>query len=177
MIPLITGEDALRRLFAALTEHTFQVELGVADPALTDYLVEMLMRFSLGDSVFGYRDGEGHRIDEVADMLAEADHRRARPRRELLRHIGDYTLFWSGLYPEALSRLRAPSRKDHLIDYERTGKESYLMASAFDEDPFNAEAPVLRRLSEDFEMCRYGLNRVRHELDHVPDEISANSDN
>lgn len=172
MIPLVTGEDALRRMFAALTEHTFQVDLGVADPALTDYLVEMLVRFTRGDAVYKYRDNEGRRLSEVADLLEEAEQREPKPRREILRHIGDYTLFWSGVYPEALSRLRSSARKDHLIDYERTGKHSYFMASAFDDEPFEEEAPVLRRLSQDFEMCRFGLNQVRKELDRLPNELA-----
>ena len=46
MLPLMTGENALRRLFGALTEHAFQVDLGIADPPLTDYLSDLLVRFS-----------------------------------------------------------------------------------------------------------------------------------
>ncbi len=175
MIPLVTGEDALRRMFAALTEHTFQVDLGVADPALTDYLVEMLVRFTRGDTVYKYRDSEGRRINEVADLLQEADQRHAKPKREILRHIGDYTLFWCGVYPEALSRLKSCDRKDHLIDYERTGRHSYFMASAFDEEPYGEEAPVLRRLSEDYEMCRFGLSKVREEMDRLPGDMTETS--
>ena len=173
MIPLVTGEDALRRLFAALAEHTFQVELGVADPPLTDYLVELLVRFTRSDTIFSYRDTEGRRLEEVVDLLEEAGHRDARPKREIHRHIGDYTLFWSGVFPEALPRLQSADRKDHLIDYSRAGRESYYIASTFEQEPFDAEAPVLRRLSKDFELCRYGLNQVRREWDHLPAETMA----
>ncbi len=51
MIPLMTGEEALRRLFAALTEQTFQVELGVADPPLMDYLTDLLVRFARSEAL------------------------------------------------------------------------------------------------------------------------------
>ncbi len=173
MIPLMTGEDALRRLFASLTEHTFQVDLGVADPALTDYLTEMLVRFTRSETIFRFRDHEGRRLEQVADMLEEADHRAAKPRRELHRHIGDFTLFWSGVFPEALSRLRAPDRKDHLIDYDRTGRQSYHIASTYDVGPFEEEAPVLERLSRDYDLCRAGLRKIREEWDHLPAETLA----
>ena len=172
MAPVLTDSDALRRLFAALTEQTFQVELAVADPPVTDYLVELLLRFVRTDAIFRIRDASGRRLEEVAEMLMEAEERRAKPRRELYRHIGDFTLFWSGVYPEALAGLRAPGRKDHLIDYCRRGKESYYIASTFDDEPYREEAPVLRRLSRDFELYTFGLNQVRREWEKLPAEIA-----
>ena len=42
------------------------------------------------------------------------------------------------------------------------GKRSYYLASTFDEKPYDREAPILRRLSEEFELCTFGLSRVRH---------------
>lgn len=175
MTPVVTGSEALKRLFAAVTEQTFQVELGLADPPLTDYLVGLLVRFIRTDAVFRVRDINGQRLHEVAEMLMEADQRTAKPRREIHRHIGDFTLFFSGLYPEALPRLRSAGSKDHLLDYSRQGKESYYIASTFDDDEYRAEAPVLRRLSQDFDMCRHGLNRVRREIDNLPELISKQS--
>jgi hypothetical protein len=106
----------------------------------------------------------------VADMIEEADQRQAQPKRELHRHIGDFTLFWSGLYPEGLKRLQSPFNKDHLIDYEEQGKNSYLIASRFEQEPFVEEAAVLRRLSNEYEICREGLQLVRQELDRLPSE-------
>ena len=170
MLPLLTTEDALSRLFTALTEQTFQVEFGIADPLLTDYLAELLLRFTRSDCIYRFRDAEGHRLSEVVDMLEEAEQRQSKPQRELHRHIGDFTLFWSGVFPEALKRLQAASRRDHLISYERQGRHSYFIASTFEEEPFEEEAPVLRRLSEEFEVCREGLHRVREEWDRLPAE-------
>jgi hypothetical protein len=106
-------------------------------------------------------------------MVLEAEQRDAKPRREIHRHIGDFTLYWSGVFPEALARLKSSDRKDHLVDYCQQGKRSYFIASTFDEEPFRAEAPVLRRLSEEFELCSYGLNRVRREWQKLPAEEAA----
>ncbi|MBX3436574.1 MAG: hypothetical protein KF861_03720 [Planctomycetaceae bacterium] len=173
MAPVFSSAEQLRRLFAALTEQTFQVEFGVADPPLIDYLSGMLVRFVRVDSVFTVRDLVGRRLEEVADMLAEAEQREARPRREIHRHIGDFTLFWTGVYPEALKRLKAFDRKDALIDYQEQGKRSYLIASTFDGEPYETEAPVLRRLSDEFELCSAGLMQVRREWEHLSDTWSV----
>jgi len=161
MKPVVADGESLRRIFAATAEHTFEVDLGVADPPLIEYLVELLIRFVRMDGIFKLRDTIGRRLEDVAEMMIEADQRQANPRREIYRHIGDFTLFWSGVYPEALSHLKAPDRRDHLVDYFQQGKRSYYLASTFDQKPYDQEAPILRRLSDEFELCTYGLNRVR----------------
>src|SRR5579883_3256750 len=124
-------EHPLRRLFAALTEQTFLTTLGVADPPLVDYLSELLSRFVHVDSIFRLRSTQGKRLEEVADMMIEAEALppEGRTRREVYRHIGDFTLFWTGVYPEALNRLRSVLSKDHFIDYCSQGKRSYYVAS------------------------------------------------
>ena len=159
-------EHPLCRLFAGLTEQTFLQTFGVADPHLTDYLSQMLSRFLHLDAVYRLRDATGRRLEEVVGMILEAEKLppEGRTRREVHRHIGDFTLFWTGVYPEALHRLRSALSRDHFIDYCEQGKRSYWIASTFeDEEEDRKEAPVLRRLSEEFELCAYGLNQVRHE--------------
>jgi hypothetical protein len=162
-------DHPLRRLFAGLTEQTFSTTLGVADPGLVDYLSLLLSRFVHNDAIYRLRNAQGKRLEEVAEMLIEAEALppEGRTRREFYRHIGDFTLFWTGVYPEALKRLRSVLSRDHFIDYCEQGKRSYFIASTFDEDPYRQEAPVLRRLSEEFELCAYGLNQVRREWDRA----------
>src|SRR5437899_2031931 len=117
------------------------------------------------DDMYRLHDVAGRRLEEVADMMLEAESfpPEGRTRREIHRHIGDFTLFWTGVYPEALKRLRQSERKDHFIDYCEQGKRSYYIASTFEEEPFREESTVLRRLSDEFMLCAYGLNQVRRE--------------
>jgi hypothetical protein len=158
-------EHPLRRLFAGLTEQTFNAALGVADPPLTDYLSSLLSRFVHIDAVFRLKNTQGKALEEVAEMMIEAEAmpQEGRTAREVYRHIGDFTLFWTGVYPEALRRLRHALSKDRLLDYTAQGKRSYYLASTFEQEPYREEAPVLRRLSSEFELCAYGLNQVRRE--------------
>lgn len=163
MVAVVAKPEALRDLFAALTEQTFQVDLGIADTRLTDYLTDLLLRFSRSDALYRFRSVIGRRLEDVAGMMFEAEQRQGKPRREIHRHIGDFALFWTGVYPEALSRLQSPDSRDHLLDYLEQGKRSYLIASSFEEEPYQEEAPLLRRLSVEFELCSVGLNQVRKE--------------
>ena len=158
-------DHPLRRLFAGLTEHAFIETLGVADPPLTDYLSALLSRFIHMDTIYRLRDAAGRRLEEVDEMMVEAEAMppEGRTAREVHRHIGDFALFWTGVYPEALKQLRSAYRKDHFVDYCNQGKRSYYIASTFEGDDYREEAPVLRRLSEGFEMCAYGLTQVRRE--------------
>ena len=162
-------EHPLRRLFAGLTEHAFIDTLGMADPRLVDYLSLLLSRFVHIDAIYRLRSTAGKRLEEVVDMLLEAEALPAAGRtgREFHRHIGDFTLFWTGVYPEALKRLRSLVNKDHFIDYCTQGKRSYYIASTYEDDPYREEAPVLRRLSEQFELCAYGLSQVRREWERA----------
>jgi hypothetical protein len=162
-------DHPLRRLFSGLTEQTFLTTLGVADPPLVDYISVLLSRFVHVDAIHRLRDAAGKTLYEVADMVLEAEAMppEARTRREYHRHIGDVTLFWTGVYPDALRRLRSALTKDSFVDYCAQGKRSYFIASTFEDDPYRDEAPVLRRLSEEFELCAYGLNQVRKEWEQL----------
>jgi hypothetical protein len=145
-------------------------ELGIGDPRLVGYVANLLACFVPSESVWRLRDGRGRRLRQVAAMVAEAE---AAPdderRRECHRHVGDFTLFWTGVYPEALAKLQGADSPDSLIDYQQQGKRSYYLASTLER---GEEAPVLRRLSHEFELCAFGLSRVRHEWERHEAEAS-----
>ncbi|MDG2380126.1 MAG: hypothetical protein P8N76_00490 [Pirellulaceae bacterium] len=157
-----TNAAALRRYFAGVAEHTFQTQIGVADPPMIDYISDLLTRFVRCEAIFRVRNLAGRPIREVAEMMVEAEERVGNARREVHRHIGDFTLFWTGVYPEAVPRFVAKSQQDHLVNYCAEGKRSYLIASRIETDePENASNELLERLSREFELCAYGLREVR----------------
>ena len=62
-------EHPLRRLFAGLAEHAFFSHLGVADPALTDYVpCEAVLKARLGVGALTQEDRQ-----DVVAQLAKAD--------------------------------------------------------------------------------------------------------
>jgi len=155
-------QGSLHRFFAGVAEYAFQTRLGVADPPLVEYMAGLLSRFVHFDAIYNVRNLAGRRLDEVADMLIEAEGRVGDPRREVHRHIGDFTLFWTGVYPEALGKLQRGSRKDFFLDYTAQGKRAYYIASTIASQN-SSESQLFERLSHDFELCVYGLGEVRRE--------------
>jgi hypothetical protein len=159
-----THPKLLRRYFAGIAEHTFLTQLGVADPPLLDYVSDLLTRFIRSEAVYQLRSLSGKPLRAVAEMLAEAEERVGIARREVHRHIGDYTLFWTGVYPEAVDRLRTDAQQDQLVDYRAEGKKAYWIASTIDTDQAeSAPGAVLERLSQQFELVAYGLREVRRQ--------------
>jgi hypothetical protein len=162
------AEHPLRRMFAGLAEHAFLSHLGVADPPLIDYLSTLLSRFVHFDAVYRLRGDDGRPLTEVVDMVLEAEQLPpGRTRREYYRHIGDFALFWTGVYPETVNRARRRYSKDHLVDYTVQGKRGYWITSRLDEEDRPAEAELFRRLSEQFEVCAIGLREVRREWEEL----------
>jgi len=167
--PASGPDPTLRRMFGALIERAFIQTLGVYESHVADYLTDVLADFAHMQQVWKIRDLSGRPLEEVADMLMQADIRLAansfNREREVHKHIGDFTLFWAGLYPEALPRLQAQSRRDHLLDYVQQGRNSYAIAATHDYGDYRREAPVLKKLSDEFELCLFGLHSVRHQMD------------
>lgn len=165
MAYFIPADHPLRHLFAGCIEHTFIGELGMCDPSLTDYLAQLLANFIHIDGIFPLHNAKGRRLEEVAEMMAEAYLTEKVNSRQhecsLHRHIGDFTLFWTGVYPEGLNVLRQSERKDHLIDYVDRGKQSYSIVAKASHENDDPPPRVFRRLADDFEMCAYGLYQAR----------------
>jgi hypothetical protein len=160
---------AIRRYFAGLAENTFQARLGVVDPPLIDYLSDLLIRFVRADVVHGIRGVTGRPLMTITEMAAEARQRLGDASRQLHRHIGDFTLFWAGVYPEALRR-RGHDPDDQFESYCSHGKRAYLIASTIQSDQdVEVPASTFERLSESFELCAYGLREVRREWESGDD--------
>jgi hypothetical protein len=156
----------LHRLFRGLTEYTFMNELGIGDPSLVGYVAELLASFVPSEGAWQLRDAQGKRLFQVTAMVAEAEAAGdAARRRECHRHVGDFTLFWTGVYPEALGKLQGGHSADALISYQRQGKRSYHLASVLSAG--NDREPVFRRLSDQFELCAVGLSHVRREWEKI----------
>jgi hypothetical protein len=164
----------LTRFFTGLCENVFESRLGIADPPLVDYVSDLMIRFVRFDTLSRVRSPSGQPMHEVVDMLTEAESRIGIARREVHRHIGDVTLFWTGVYPEALPTLKKSSHKDFLVNYCEQGKRAYYIASTIQTDrKEDAQRDILERLSHEFEMCAYGLGEVRREWERRDDDGDA----
>lgn len=155
--------SVLDRFFCGLSECIFQSKLGVADVQLIDYVSDMLTRFVRTESLHRIRRPNGQPVTEVFQMLREAENRIGLARREVHRHIGDFTLFWSGMYPERLRRAKGGPETDGFVNYCQQGKRAYAIAAEIEGGEDRPPCELLHRLSEHFELCAYGLREIRRE--------------
>ncbi len=176
----IPEHHPLRQLFGTLAEKAFTEKLGWPDFNVSEYVSTLLVDFTHTDQLNRIKNAKGERVEAVVDLLYESEvtHEAGSfgREREVHRHIGDFTLFMAGLFPEYLKRLKTAGliyHKDFLVDYIKTGKRSYRMAAEFDVWPGSAEvqpsSPLFRKLSENFELCVVGLGFIRGDLDQMQD--------
>lgn len=171
----ISENHPLRRLFGALTERRFLETLGWPDQNVTGYLSNLLVEFTHTDRLYKIRNQRGKRLDTVVELLYESevllDAQSLDREQDVHRHIGDFTLFMAGLFPEYLKRLKSASmiyHQDFLVDYVKTGKRSYGIVARC-EISSSDQSPLFRKLSDNFELCVAGLGFVRGDLDRMQD--------
>ncbi len=164
-----TETHPLEPFFQQMVRNSYAGKLGIHDTEITRYVAHLLCEFSEADKLYKVRDEEGHPLHTLEEMVVAADpvHGTAPSfdaERAVRKHIGDYSLFLSGMYPESMDPWRRRRGQQSFEELVRVGKESYFIVSRFDLDEYAEEAPMFARLSEWFDRCIYGLRLVRDEL-------------
>ncbi len=167
---MIPESHPLQQLFQDLVGRHYAEEIGIRDPQIVAYVSHLLAEFCEADQLFKVHDATDRPLADVGEMLVESDPVYGPApsfdrERQVRKHIGDFTLFYSGMFPEAINRFRLRrQRLESLIDFVHAGKESYFIVSQFDQMEYRKVAPLFGRLSQEFETCVFGLNLVRQDL-------------
>lgn len=166
----ISRDHPLRHLFRELVARRF-AEVGWREDDSPVYVGDLLTDFVHVDNLYRVRDARGRPLQAVAEMLVESNPLFGTTgfarEREVRRHVGDFTLFFTGVFPELLESLGVMCRRlgpDVFVDYVQAGKESYRMVAEFDRFHGVGRASVFARLAEGFELAVHALNRVRDDL-------------
>ena len=172
----VPARHPLRQLFGALTEKSFTEHLGWPDLNVTTYVSNLLVDFTRTDQLYKIKNRQDKPVETVVDLLFESevllDAQSMDRERDVHQHIGDFTLFMAGLFPEYLRRLKTASliyHKDFLVDYVKTGKRSYGIVAQMADGSSSDEPPLFKKLSDNFELCVTGLGFVRSDLDRMSD--------
>jgi hypothetical protein len=159
----------LEPFFQQMVRNSYAGKLGMHDTLITNYVAGLLCEFSEADKLYKVRDEHGKPILALEEMVQAADpiHGTATSfdaERAVRKHIGDYALFVSGMYPESMDPYRRRHGQQSFEELVSVGKESYYIVSQFDLEEYADEAPMFRRLAGWFDRCIYGLRLVREEL-------------
>ncbi|HEY6487883.1 MAG: hypothetical protein WCC26_20745 [Terracidiphilus sp.] len=160
----------LEPFFQQAVRNSYEGKLGLRDPGVTGYVARLLCEFSEADQLYKMRDAMGHPVEELEAMMLAADPVNGSAEsfdeeRSVRKYIGDYALFVSGMYPEAMVPGRG-RRGAHpsLAELILAGKQSYYIVSQFNLFEYEKEAPLFARLADSFERCILGLALVREDL-------------
>jgi hypothetical protein len=152
----VPSDHPVRQTFHALTERGSQ-QSQLSDREIHIYLSNLLVDFIHVDNLFKVRDEHGKRLEYIADLLQKADEPSEVNKKDIYKHVGDFSLFILGLFPESLSHGK---RCISLNYYADQGKRSYMILSEMHN--FQPTFVIFRKLSEQFESCVHTLNWVRN---------------
>jgi len=168
---MVPEQHPLQQLFGELVGRHYAQELGIRDEQLISYVAHLLTEFCEGEQLCKIRTASGRPLSDVGEMLLESDPIYGPApsfdrERQVRKHIGDYTLFFAGMFPESINHCRLRrQRLENLVDWVKAGKESYYIVSKFEFFEYAKTAPLFAQLSRKFEECVYGLNLVKNELE------------
>jgi hypothetical protein len=163
-------EHELRRLFHEVVGQCYGDGIGIRDSEVTTYVADLLTEFCEAEQLYKIRNEQGRALEDVGEMLLESDpvfgpaHSFDRE-RAIRKHVGDFTLFFAGMFPDSLHQRIKRQRLSSMLELVYAGKQSYFVVSKFDCGEYASEAALFGRMAESFESCVYGLNLVRAELD------------
>lgn len=151
---------------------------------------EILTGFTAAENLFKVRNAQGAALSEVGEMLAEGNvllnAKSFEREREVHKHIGDYVLFMLGLFPEYIRQIESdPRRKESLYrevncgafiiatsDYTtfmvQQGKRSYRIVSEFTQEPYAENAPLFKKLSDNFLSYLAAMGFVKAFIERLP---------
>jgi hypothetical protein len=170
---MIPESHPLQQLFIELVGRHYAEEIGLRDPQIVNYVAHLLAEFCDAEELFGIHNAGGRPLTDVGEMLVESN-----PvfgpapsfdrERQVRKHIGDYTLFFTGMFPESINHFRLRrNRLENFVDWIKAGKESYYIVSKFEHFEYAKVAPLFANLSQNFEQCVYGLNLVKNDLQEM----------
>ena len=166
----IPESHPLRSFFLEVVNDHFDSDLGLRDSELQSYIANMLTDFCDTDTLYKIRDASGRPLHDVGEMLLESDPIYGDApsfdrERQVRKHIGDYALFYTGMFPESINHFRLRrNRLENFVDWMKAGKESYYIVSKFEFFEYAKVAPLFAKLSSKFEECVCGLNMVKNAL-------------
>jgi hypothetical protein len=146
---------------------------GLEDRAVADYVAELLAEFSHLESTRMQTRESGPPIEYLVDMLAALQNSDDITRFYIRAHMGNTSLFLSGIFPDRI-RLRAERRgAPGLGYYESVGRACYRQASDHRLARQYDLAGVFDQLAERFQETRLALNDLRDRLVSLGDNDAA----
>src|ERR1041384_6473741 len=157
--------------FYVLARHVLR-DVGITDRKLCDYVASLLEAFSRASGLRAPHVNAEHGRQYVSDMLIALTRASAEQAFLLRAHVGNYSLFVSGIFHENAqhrSRRGAPD----LEFYEKIGRTNFQLVAAHSTARRCELNDVYEELADRFHEVRLALNRLSDELLNLDDDHRA----
>lgn len=132
----------------------------------SDYVASLLDHFTRTNRLHGPGAARTGKMLYVSDMLLALQQASPREAFLLRAHIGNYALFLSGLFSEAIARRTARGAPD-IAFYEQIGSSSYHFAAGHREAQSLGLDRIFQELARGFHEVRLALNDLAGRLLHL----------
>lgn len=154
--------------FYVLARHVLQ-QAGINDRKLCDYVASLLETFSRISGMQAPHLADERGCQYISDMLIALT--KASPEQAFLlrAHVGNYSLFISGIFHENTQRRRLRGGPD-LNFYEQIGRANYQMVASHATARRCELSDVYEELADRFREVRLALNRLSDQLLNLDEE-------
>lgn len=164
------GEPSAPLFVYVAVRHTL-CAAGLDDAELADYVAALVLEFGDHDQYarVGRHDDRSYHylIDLVADLATDEGERGF-----LLRvHLGNYSLWLAGMFPDRIAARRARAGGPDLPYYDEMGRQGYDLAARHPLAGRFGTAAIYRAAAERFPAVRHALNRLSDRV-FFPDVVT-----
>jgi len=157
--------------FYVLARHVLQ-QAGMTDRKLCDYVASLLETFSRTNGMQSPLNHEDRSRQYVSDMLIALT--RATPEQAFLlrAHVGNYSLFISGIFHENTQRRSLRGAPD-MNFYEQIGRTNYQLVASHSTARRCELSDVYEELAKRFRDVRLALNQLSDQLLTLDDDDNS----
>ena len=172
---ILSNADQLRIsshfYFYVLARHVLR-DAGIADRKLCDYVASLLETFSRVSGLQAPHMSDEAGRQYVSDMLIALTRATSEQAFLLRAHVGNYSLFLSGIFHENTQRRSLRGAPD-LAFYEQVGRTNYQLVASHAAARRCELSDVYENLADRFREVRCALNRLSDSLLNLDDDGAA----
>lgn len=146
-------------VFYVVVRHAL-LEGGIQDRTLADYVAALLIEFGHGRRAYRIDHEEVPEYFYLLDLLEAAQHATGHRQFLLRAHLGEYSLWLSGLFPDYIAARVQRKGAPGIDYYEEMGASGYRSAADHRDAVHSGLKVVYRSCADTFTALRIALNRV-----------------
>jgi len=149
--------------------------VGEEDRRMADYVAAMLMHFGMRDNAHRISAADDQVYDSLAALLADVDDPDGRRSFLVRTHLGNYSLWLSGLFPDYIEHRHWRRGGPDLDYYEEMGRRGFSLAADHRLAAQHGLTALFEAAAARFPILRQALNNISDALlfphHHSPEKL------